>query len=61
MEAAERPLPREETTPPVMKMYFGPLACAFSVRIPESAGCLLFTQNSPRDFCASEGLRCGTA
>ena len=25
MEAAATPLPREETTPPVMNMYFGPV------------------------------------
>jgi hypothetical protein len=25
MEAAATPLPREETTPPVTKMYFGPV------------------------------------
>jgi len=31
MEAAARPLPREETTPPVTKMYLGPVVVSGSV------------------------------
>src|SRR5712692_7055335 len=45
MDAAATPLPREETTPPVTKIYFGPIRTVFVRKVFGDAGLVQASKN----------------
>ena len=60
MEAAATPFPREETTPPVTKIYFGPIRTGFAPqKASRPAKLFLFLQGSRRTTHSTENVaRC---